>query len=65
MKPDHDSTMREARIEESVCAIDYRWPMGDTKDFGLEKTQLNRMISRDHQSYQSEYQTKSRQPKRS
>jgi len=22
--------MREARIEESVCAIDYRWPMGGT-----------------------------------
>jgi hypothetical protein len=22
--------MREARIDESVCAIDYRWPMGGT-----------------------------------
>jgi len=21
-------TMRKARIEESVCVIDYRWPMG-------------------------------------
>jgi hypothetical protein len=26
--------MREARIDESVCAIDYRWPMGGTGDYG-------------------------------
>jgi hypothetical protein len=31
MKPDHCLTMREARIDESVCAIDYRWPMGGTE----------------------------------
>jgi hypothetical protein len=30
MKPDHGLTMREARIEESVCAINSPWPMDGT-----------------------------------
>jgi hypothetical protein len=37
--------MREARIDESVCAIDYRWPMGGTVDprsRSLEPTQIPR-----------------------
>jgi hypothetical protein len=34
VKPDYCLTMREARIDESVCAIDYRWPMGGTEGEG-------------------------------